>query len=116
MTYFVAVVEEHNFLRAAERCEISQSAISQQIKALESKLGVALLRRVGRSFELTEAGQYFYTQSKAILQSVNQLSQETARIARQSRSPLRVGYLQTFGSRDFYKRLLPSPNASHRLT
>lgn len=59
MKYFIAVVEEHNFTRAASKCHISQSAISQQIKELEEKVGTSLVKRVGRSFTLTPAGQYF---------------------------------------------------------
>ncbi|RBP97816.1 LysR family transcriptional regulator [Bifidobacterium aemilianum] len=101
MITFIAVVEEHTFLRAAEQRNISQSAVSQQIQALERKLGVQLLRRTGRSFELTEAGEHFYQRSKAIIQEVNQLTTETVQIARQSHSTLRVGYLQTFGSTEF---------------
>lgn len=60
MRYFIAVVEEHNFTRAADNCHISQSAISQQIKELENTVGTPLLDRKGRSFELTPAGQFFY--------------------------------------------------------
>lgn len=52
MKYFIAVVNQHNFTRAAEECNISQSAISQQIKELENTVGVDLIKRKGRSFEL----------------------------------------------------------------
>ncbi|RBP99451.1 LysR family transcriptional regulator [Bifidobacterium xylocopae] len=100
MAYFIAVVEEHNFLRAAERCDISQSAVSQQIKSLEGRLSAQLIRRKGRSFELTAAGEYFYDRSKAILRSLDQASKRTAQIAGQSRTSLSVGYLQTFGSNE----------------
>ena len=60
LRYFLAVVKYHNFTEAAEVCHISQSAISQQIKALEQDLGVQLLSRQGRSFEMTAAGEMFY--------------------------------------------------------
>lgn len=53
MEYFQAVVECGNFYRAAEKCYISQSAISQQIKKLESELGVQLLDRHNHTFSLT---------------------------------------------------------------
>ena len=55
MKYFIAVVDRHNFTRAAEENNISQPAISQQIKELENMLDVKLLDRKGRSFELTAA-------------------------------------------------------------
>lgn len=58
--YFQAVVRHNSFSEAAEECHISQSAISQQIKALEQELGVQLLERHNRSFTLTPAGAYFY--------------------------------------------------------
>lgn len=45
LRYFLAAVKYHNFTEAAEVCHISQSAISQQIKALEQDLGVQLLSR-----------------------------------------------------------------------
>lgn len=50
MTYFIAVVDAGSFTKAAEECYISQSAISQQIKALEKELGVDLIKREHRSF------------------------------------------------------------------
>lgn len=43
MQYFAAVVETNSFTEAAERCYISQSAMSQQIRSLEHELGVKLL-------------------------------------------------------------------------
>ena len=57
MQYFVAVVECDSFTEAAERCYISQSAISQQIRALEQFLGVTLISRGNRRFSLTPAGE-----------------------------------------------------------
>ena len=49
MRYFIAVVETKSFFEAGEICHISQSAISQQIKALEEELQVQLLERHGRN-------------------------------------------------------------------
>lgn len=61
--YFQAVVRCNSFTEAAEECFISQSAISQQIQALENELGVKLLTRKNRKFSLTPAGEYFYQKS-----------------------------------------------------
>ena len=55
MKYFISVVECNSFTEAAEQCYISQSAISQQIKALEQELGVDLIKRNNRQFTLTPA-------------------------------------------------------------
>jgi LysR family carnitine catabolism transcriptional activator len=56
---FLALVEEKNFTRAAERCNISQSAFSTRISVLESALGARLFDRTTRSVELTPEGQLF---------------------------------------------------------
>ena len=61
--YFQAVVRNNSFSEAAEECHISQSAISQQIQALERELGFELLERKNRKFILTPAGEYFYKKS-----------------------------------------------------
>ena len=55
--YFQAVIRNNSFSEAAEECHISQSAISQQIQALERELGFTLLQRKGRKFELTPADE-----------------------------------------------------------
>src|SRR5215213_9995052 len=52
LEYFVAVAQEENFTRAAERVHISQSGVSAQIKALETELGARLFERSGRTARL----------------------------------------------------------------
>ena len=65
--HFQTVVQENSFTEAAEICHISQSGISQSIKALEEEMGVQLMIRKNRRFELTEAGEYFYKKSLIFL-------------------------------------------------
>lgn len=101
MQYFIAIVNNHSFTQAAVDCHISQSAISQQMKELESQLGVKLLNRKGRSFEVTEAGQYFYSHSQDILADVDQLIKKTIKIEKNDEVELRVGYLRSFGTAEF---------------
>jgi LysR family transcriptional regulator, hca operon transcriptional activator len=67
LRYFVAVAEELNFTRAAERLETAQPSLSQQIKHLEKFLGTALLVRNKRRVQLTEAGHMFLSESRDIL-------------------------------------------------
>ncbi|EMP45572.1 LysR family transcriptional regulator [Lactiplantibacillus plantarum] len=101
MQYFIAIVNNHSFTQAAVDCHISQSAISQQMKELESQLGVKLLNRKGSSFEVTEAGQYFYSHSQDILVDVDQLIKKTIKIEKNDEVELRVGYLRSFGTAEF---------------
>lgn len=103
MKYFIAVVDQHSFTRAAAECNISQSAISQQIKELENTVGVELLARKGRSFELTAAGKYFYRHARDVVKEVEQLLVDTKRLAAQQEDEyvLRLGYLINFGSKEF---------------
>mgnify|MGYP000273188610 CR=1 FL=1 len=66
--YFLAVAEELNFTRAAERLFVSQTAVTQQIKALEEQLGVKLFERTKKKVVLTPAGMIFQGESRELLQ------------------------------------------------
>lgn len=78
MKYFAAVVECGSFTEAATKCFISQSAVSQQMAALEAALGVKLLERNGRGFRLTKAGELFYSKGKELLLQVEDLCTEVS--------------------------------------
>ena len=93
MKYFVAIADCDSFTEAAEQCYISQSAISQQMAALEAALGVKLFAREGRKFRLTVAGEYFCGKSKALLASAEEMCAETKRIGSDSELKLDIGYL-----------------------
>ena len=56
LRYFWAVAKEGNLTRAARQLHVSQSALSAQIKQLETDLGQPLFQRTGRTLTLTEAG------------------------------------------------------------
>ena len=103
MRYFIAVVETNSFFEAGEVCHISQSAISQQIKALEDELQVQLLERHGRKFTITPAGRYFYENAKKQVQALDSTVREVRRIASGEYQRLRVGVLNGFSARIIQK-------------
>ena len=99
--YFQAVVETKNFYEAGEKCHVSQSAISQQIKKLEDELGVQLLARHNRSFSLTPAGEHFYRKSLVISHDIEQLLRETKRIDKKDAELLHLGYYKGYHGNEF---------------
>jgi DNA-binding transcriptional LysR family regulator len=72
LKYFITVYEEGQFIKAAEKLHITQSALSQQIQVLENELGTPLFdkqkRKVQRIVECTEIGREFYKEAKKILE------------------------------------------------
>lgn len=94
--YFQAVVRLGSFTEAAEECHISQSAISQQVKALEQELGIRLIERMNRKFTLTPAGEYFYQKSLILVADYDRIVQDAVRISRKDHAELRIGYLKSY--------------------
>lgn len=104
--YFQAVVQHNSFSKAAEECHISQSAISQQIQALERDLGFTLLERHHRTFTLTPAGEFFYKKSLVLLADFDRACAEAAKIARADDIVLKIGYLRGYSGEEFHHALL----------
>ena len=91
LRYFVAVAEERHFGRAAERLHMAQPPLSQQIRQLESELGVELLRRTTRRVELTEAGRAYLDRARGILAEVDDAAHLARRVALGSVGHLTIG-------------------------
>jgi DNA-binding transcriptional LysR family regulator len=81
LRYFVAVAEERNFTRAAERLNMTQPPLSRQIQQIEDSVGLALFERGARPLKLTEAGRVFYAQAKRLLEESDELLPLTRRPA-----------------------------------
>lgn len=99
LRYFQAVAHEGNLTRAAARLNVSQSAVSTQIRRLEERLGQALFTRQGRALHLTEAGRIALDHADSIFATGQELV-ATLQDGRGQRQALRVGSLATL-SRNF---------------
>ena len=86
LRYFVAVAEERNFTRAAQRLNIAQPPLSRQIQQLEEALGVQLLERGSRPLKLTETGKFFYSHAAQLLAQTTELESMTKRVGNIERS------------------------------
>jgi DNA-binding transcriptional LysR family regulator len=94
---FVAVGDELNFHRAAEKLGIAQPAVSRMIGELEQRLGVKLMERTTRRVSLTESGSYLREEARAILRRV-ELSERTAKsFASGTKAILRLTYMNLAG-------------------
>ncbi|RZK96039.1 MAG: LysR family transcriptional regulator [Rhodococcus sp. (in: high G+C Gram-positive bacteria)] len=91
LEYFVAVAEEANFTRAAERVHISQSGISAQIRQLEHDLGATLIDRSSRTATLTAAGEAALVHARAALASARAVEQAVDDVNQLVRGRLVVG-------------------------
>lgn len=104
LRYFWAVAHDGNLTRTAERLNLTQSALSVQIRKLEERLGHALFERRGRQLHLTEAGQIALDHADAIFATGDELL-GTLRETGAARQALRVGSLATL-SRNFQMEFL----------
>ena len=90
--YFVAVAEEAHFGRAAQRLQMAQPPLSQQIKALEAEMGVVLFHRTTRKVELTAAGERFLERARAILAAVDDAVLEAGQVADGRLGRIAIGF------------------------
>jgi DNA-binding transcriptional LysR family regulator len=91
LEYFVAVAEEANFTRAAERVHISQSGVSAQVRRLETELGATLIDRSGRSATLTAAGEAALDHAREVLGAARAVRQAVDDVSGVVRGRLDIG-------------------------
>jgi len=95
LRYFVAVAEELNFSRAAQRLHIAQPALSNQIKVLENELGVQLLERTRRMVRLTEAGKTLLADARPLLAGAQTAELHVRGAQKGESGTLHIGYVLT---------------------
>ncbi|OYY68863.1 LysR family transcriptional regulator [Sphingomonas sp. 28-63-12] len=104
LRYFWAVAQDGNLTRTAERLNVSQSALSVQIRKLEDQLGHPLFERRGRQLHLTEAGRIALDHADSIFATGEELL-GTLRESGTTRQAVRIGALATL-SRNFQMSFL----------
>lgn len=95
LRYFVAVAEELNFTRAAERLHMAQPPLSAAIRQLEEQIGVALFARTTRQVELTLAGTLLLEKGRELLTHADDVFSAVREVERVPMGKLRVGVTPT---------------------
>jgi DNA-binding transcriptional LysR family regulator len=95
--YFLAVAETLNFTRAAEKCNISQPALTRAIKALEDELGGPLINREQRNTHLSELGRVMTPYFRAIQEQSATAKSTASAFARLGKATLKIGAMCTIG-------------------
>ncbi len=92
---FIAIVEEGSLTGASKRLEVTQPAVSRNLKLLEEELQVALFERVGRGLEITQAGKVLLPRAYEMLQRMERISQDVKYASTQQLDLVRVGAVPT---------------------
>lgn len=95
LEYFIAIVETGSFSRAADRCNVAQPSLSQQIKKLETEIGHLLFDRLGRKVVLTDAGRLLIPKARTILGEINGIKMELQADIQEGQGRLAVGFIPT---------------------
>ena len=99
LRYFVAVVQEGTFTRAAERLYITQPSLSEQIRKLETELGSPLFRRLGRRLVLTSAGESLLPHAEKVVLEVEEAKARVDEVRGLRRGRLSIGVLPSAAAR-----------------
>ena len=95
LRYFVAVAQHRNFSRAAEQLHVSQPALSEQIRKLEDELGTPLFERTSRGAILTDAGEAFLPQARAVLAQADVAAESVRMVAEGVAGTLTIGFIDS---------------------
>jgi LysR family transcriptional regulator, benzoate and cis,cis-muconate-responsive activator of ben and cat genes len=98
LKYFLAVAEELNFTKAAEKLFISQPPLSRQIIELEEEIQARLFIRNNKKVELTEAGKYFEKEVRKLFNNLDSIKIKTKKIAENISGEFRIAYISSIYS------------------
>lgn len=101
LLYFVTVVEEANFTRAAARLHLAQPGVSAQVRQLERELGQPLLDRSGGSVTLTEVGEAVLPYARAALAAVESVRQTVEEFTGLLRGHVNIGFVSGAAAHEF---------------
>ena len=99
LRYFVAVVREGTFTKAAQRLYITQPSLSEQIRKLETELGSPLFRRLGRRLALTSAGESLLPHAEKVMLEVEEARARVQEVRGLRRGRLSIGVLPSAAAR-----------------
>jgi DNA-binding transcriptional LysR family regulator len=108
LRYFVAVFEERNITRAADKLGMQQPPLSQQIQALEAELKARLFRRTPKGMEPTAAAQALYQRVVALLTQLGQAVESVRAVARGEQGRLAIGVSSSAAFSPIIPRLIRS--------
>jgi DNA-binding transcriptional LysR family regulator len=100
LRYLVALAEELNFTRAAEREHVAQPALSQQIRRLEDEVGLALVERTTRHVSLTDAGEVLVVRARRVLAELDAAGTELQALRGMDTGHVTIGAMHTMGPID----------------
>jgi DNA-binding transcriptional LysR family regulator len=106
MRYFIAVAEELNFTRAAERLHLAQQALSASIRRLEEQLGVALFVRSTRRVELTTAGAVLVGGARAVVDAAADAVERVRQVAEGRSGRITIGFSTAAGGVPVVRRII----------
>ena len=95
MRYVVEVAQQRSFSRAADRLHVAQQALSQQIKTVETQIGVTLFTRNNRGVELTPAGVVFVQEARRVISVAERAVTRAQAIAKGEAGSVKVAYTLT---------------------
>jgi DNA-binding transcriptional LysR family regulator len=106
LRYIIAVAEERNIRRAAERLGMQPPPLSRQISAIEREIDAQLFRRKARGVELTDAGRAFVDNARAVLAQLDHTFETTRRTARGEQGRIAVAYSSTVAFHPLIPRVI----------